>query len=86
MEDDGYDVRRAKNGLQAIDVINEVPFDLVMLDLEMPKMNGYDVCRAIRSNKRLETLPILVLSVHTDPQDIVAGFDRCPRLHNEAFQ
>jgi CheY-like chemotaxis protein len=34
LEDDGYEIRRAQNGLQAIDVINEVPFDLVILDLK----------------------------------------------------
>ena len=68
LEDDGYEIRRAKDGLEALDVIEEVSFDLVILDLEMPAMNGYDVCRAIRSNKRWATLPILALSVHTDPK------------------
>jgi DNA-binding response OmpR family regulator len=38
-------------------------------------MNGFDVCRAVRSNKRLEALPILVLTVRSDPKDIVAGFE-----------
>jgi len=52
-----------------------VPFDLVILDLEMPVMNGYDVCRTLRSDKRWATLPILVRSVHTHPQDILAGFE-----------
>jgi len=75
LEDDGYEIRRAKDGLQAIGVITEVPFDLVILDLEMPVMNGYEVCRTLRSDKRWATLPILVLSVHTHPQDILAGFE-----------
>jgi len=75
LEDDGYEVRRAKDGLEALDVIDEVPLDLVILDLEMPAMNGYEVCRAIRSNKQFETLPILALSVHNDPKDILAGFE-----------
>jgi CheY-like chemotaxis protein/ribonuclease BN (tRNA processing enzyme) len=75
LEDDGYEIRRAKDGLEALKIIDEMPFDLVILDLEMPAMNGYQVCRAIRINKQLETLPILVLSVHNDPKDILAGFE-----------
>jgi CheY-like chemotaxis protein/ribonuclease BN (tRNA processing enzyme) len=75
LEDDGYEVRRARDGLQAVDLITEASFDLVLLDLEMPGMNGFDVCRAVRSNKRLEALPILVLTVRSDPKDIVAGFE-----------
>jgi CheY-like chemotaxis protein len=75
LEDDGYEIRRAKNGLEALEVIDQMPFDLVILDLEMPAMNGYQVCRAIRLNKHLETLPILVLSVHNDPKNILAGFE-----------
>jgi CheY-like chemotaxis protein len=75
LEDDGYEIRRAKNGLEALKAIHEMPFDLVILDLEMPAMNGYQVCREIRIIKQLETLPILVLSVHNDPKDILAGFE-----------
>jgi len=75
LEDDGYEIRRAKDGLGALDVLDEVPCDLVILDMEMPAMNGYDVCRIIRGNKQFETLPILALSAHTDPKDILAGFE-----------
>jgi len=75
LEDDGYEIRRAIDGLQAMEFIDEMPFDLVILDLEMPAMNGYEVCRAIRSNEQFEKLPILALSVHTDPKDILSGFE-----------
>jgi CheY-like chemotaxis protein/phosphoribosyl 1,2-cyclic phosphodiesterase len=75
LEDDGYEVRRTKDGLQTLELISQMPFDLLLLDLEMPGMNGFDVCRAVRSNKRLDPLPILMLTVRSDPSDIVAGFD-----------
>ena len=75
LEDDGYEIRRARDGVAAVNLLGEVPFDLVLLDLEMPGMDGFDVCRAVRSDKRLDTLPILVLTVHSDPRDIMAGFE-----------
>jgi CheY-like chemotaxis protein/phosphoribosyl 1,2-cyclic phosphodiesterase len=75
LEDDGYEIRRARDGVEAVNLLGEVPFDLVLLDLEMPGMDGFDVCRAVRSDKRLDTLPILVLTVHSDPSDIMAGFE-----------
>lgn len=56
-------------------MIGEVPFDLVLLDLAMPGMDGFEVCRTVRSDKRLDSLPILVLTVRSDPRDIVAGFE-----------
>lgn len=75
LEDDGYEIRRAKDGVQAVKMIGEVPFDLVLLDLAMPGMDGFEVCRTVRSDKRLDSLPILVLTVRSDPRDIVAGFE-----------
>jgi CheY-like chemotaxis protein len=75
LEDDGDEIRRAQDGLQAVNLLNELPFDLVILDLEMPAMNGFDVCRSVRNNKRLDGLPILVLTVRSDPNDIIAGFE-----------
>src|ERR1051326_4861072 len=75
LEDDGYEIRRARDGVAAVNLLGAVPFDLVLLDLEMPGMDGFDVCRAVRSDKRLDTLPILVLTVHSDPRDIMAGFE-----------
>jgi CheY-like chemotaxis protein/phosphoribosyl 1,2-cyclic phosphodiesterase len=75
LEDDGYEIRRARDGVEALNLLGEVPFDLVLLDLEMPSMDGFDVCRAVRSDKQLDQLPILVLTVHSDPQDIMAGFE-----------
>ena len=71
---DGYEVSRAANGRQAVELVKESSFDLVLLDLEMPEMNGFTVCRILRSDERLRNLPILVLTVHDNPADILAGF------------
>jgi CheY-like chemotaxis protein/phosphoribosyl 1,2-cyclic phosphodiesterase len=71
---DGYEVSRAANGRQAVELVKQSSFDLVLLDLEMPEMNGFTVCRILRSDERLRNLPILVLTVHDNPADILAGF------------
>lgn len=75
LEGDGYEVRRAADGLKALKLIKELSFDLVLLDLEMPGMSGFDVCRAIRGIERLDSVPVLVLTVRSDPKDIMTGFD-----------
>jgi CheY-like chemotaxis protein/ribonuclease BN (tRNA processing enzyme) len=74
LEEDGYEVRRASNGREALEMVAEYQFDLVLLDLEMPEMDGFAVCRMLRSDERLRSLPVVVLSVRNEPNDIVAGF------------
>jgi DNA-binding response OmpR family regulator len=72
--EDGYEVRRAADGVQAVELMKQQQFDLVLLDLQMPAMDGFSVCRILRSDARLQSLPILVLTVRSDPADILAGF------------
>jgi CheY-like chemotaxis protein/phosphoribosyl 1,2-cyclic phosphodiesterase len=71
---DGYSVSRVANGRQAVELVKQSAFDLVLLDLEMPEMNGLTVCRILRNDDQLRNLPILVLTVHDNPADIVATF------------
>jgi CheY-like chemotaxis protein/ribonuclease BN (tRNA processing enzyme) len=75
LQDDGYEMQRAADGLQAIELVKQSPFDLLLLDLEMPGMDGLDVCRTVRGTVDLDALPILVLTVRNDPRDILAGFE-----------
>jgi CheY-like chemotaxis protein/phosphoribosyl 1,2-cyclic phosphodiesterase len=73
--EDGYEVFRVTDGREAVALVNQHPFDLVLLDLEMPEMNGLTVCRILRNDERHKNMPILVLTVRNDPKDIVTGFD-----------
>ena len=75
LQDDGYELERAADGRQAVDFVHRQPFDLLLLDLEMPGMDGLDVCRTVRGVEELSALPILVLTVRNDPSDIVKGFE-----------
>ncbi len=61
-EVEGWEVAMAKDGEEAIQAIKKVQFDLVLLDLLMPKKDGFEVLKEVRANPELKSLPIIVLS------------------------
>lgn len=67
LERDGYEVITAKDGLEAVEKTERDLPAIVLLDLMMPKMNGFEVCRAIRGNSKTNHIPILMLTAKTDP-------------------
>jgi signal transduction histidine kinase len=74
LEEDGYIVSTAENGPTALAKIEESSFDLVLLDLMMPGMDGYEVTRRIRANKELRFMPILLITAHDSP-NVAQGLD-----------
>jgi DNA-binding response OmpR family regulator len=73
-----YDVQRARNGQDALNSISQKRPDLVLLDVGMPGMSGYDVCKALRSDAEdpaLGALPIIFLSGRVDDADRLAGYE-----------
>ncbi|WP_372754348.1 response regulator [Labilibaculum sp.] len=76
LRDAGYSIGFAYDGQQAIDLLKETPdFDLVLMDVNMPVMNGMDACKAMRADKNLTEIPVIFLTALNDSKDIVAGFD-----------
>ncbi|MCP4144093.1 MAG: response regulator [bacterium] len=71
----GYRLLNAKNGSQALDILESKAVDLVLLDIMMPLMTGYEVCHTIRETKSREELPIIFLSAKDRTRDRVASFD-----------
>jgi len=70
-----YSVTKAYNGPEALDMFDKGEhFDLVLLDIMMPKMSGYDVCRLLRARYSLSDLPIIMLTAKNQIQDVVYGF------------
>ena len=69
----GYDVDLARDGLEALDMITKQPPDALVLDLMMPRLDGLETCRRLRSAG--EDLPILVLTARDAVADRVAGLD-----------
>ncbi|MBI1745046.1 MAG: response regulator [Acidobacteria bacterium] len=76
---EGYEVSTAKDGLAAIDFIEKSPPDLVLLDVMMPKMNGYEVCRWIKTNEATMLTPVVMITALNTLEDklqsIEAGAD-----------
>ena len=72
LEDEGYDVRQAPNGSDGLAEFRRTPPDLVLLDLRLPDMSGFDVCRALRAES---IVPIIMITAQTDTHDMVAGLE-----------
>jgi CheY-like chemotaxis protein len=71
----GYEVLFAQNGLQGLDIIEKQNPDLLLLDIMMPDMDGYEVCRRIRANPKTRHLPIMMLTAKAQMEDKLAGFE-----------
>jgi DNA-binding response OmpR family regulator len=72
LEDEGYDVHQAPDGQQGLAEFRRTPPDLVLLDLRLPDMSGFDVCRALRAES---IVPIIMITAQTDTHDMVAGLE-----------
>ena len=67
----GYQVETARNGIEALEAFDQEPFDLVLLDVMMPLMNGLETCKELR--KRSD-VPVVMLTALSRPDDIIDGF------------
>ncbi len=73
---ENYSVHQSLNGIEALKAINQgLNPDLIVLDIMMPKMSGYDVCRTLREEKSLSDLPILMLTAKNQLDDLIHGFE-----------
>lgn len=81
LEREGHEVAEAENGLVALDRLNKEVFDLVLLDLMMPEVDGYQVLQAIRKNPALKSLPVIVITALNDIETAV----KCIELGAEDY-
>ena len=70
----GYTVRAAVSGKLALLAARSTPPDLILLDISMPEMNGYEVCRHLKEDERLKDIPVVFLSALNETLDIVNAF------------
>ncbi len=70
-----YQARVAANGNLALAAIRERKPNLVLSDIVMPEMNGYDLCRAIKSDPTLRDIPVILVTSLNDPKDIIRGIE-----------
>lgn len=69
------DITLASSGKEALQLLESLVPDLIILDIIMPSMSGFDVCRKIKSRKPTSEVPIIFLSAKVDSEDIIKGFD-----------
>jgi CheY-like chemotaxis protein len=67
LQDEGYEVLLARNGMEVVQQVESQAPDLVLLDLMMPEMDGYEALNALRESGRLRSMPILVVSARSIP-------------------
>lgn len=70
---EGYAVSYATDGAKALEMAVAEPFDLILLDVMMPEMDGFEVCRRLKQNPETEGIPILFLTAKSEQDDIVRG-------------
>jgi sigma-B regulation protein RsbU (phosphoserine phosphatase) len=69
----GYDAHVGINGELALELVQKLKPDIVVSDIEMPKMNGYELCSAIKQSEELKRCPVILLSTLNDAEDIIKG-------------
>jgi len=72
---EGYLFTPAVNGHQALKIIEKRLPDLILLDIMMPEINGYEVCSILKNSSRTKDIPVIFLTAKTDTEDIAKGFE-----------
>ncbi len=75
LEGAGYAVRAAVDGRKALALIEAAPPEVVLLDIDMPEMDGYAVCRAMQAHPRLSAIPVIFISANDQTSEKVKGFE-----------
>lgn len=64
----GYDPKRAKNGFEALEVLSKVKIDLILMDMELPKMHGLELLQRIKCNPDTQSIKVVAVTGHCDPE------------------
>ncbi|MBN1119822.1 MAG: response regulator [Anaerolineae bacterium] len=90
LERGGYNVLKAQNAQTALEIVGTKQFDLIVLDIMMPDMDGIELCKVIRSDSPVKQTPILIMSARSDPKSVQCGLEagandyiQKPILHNQ---
>ncbi len=75
LNENNYNFSFATNGKQALEIIKEKNFDLILLDIMMPELNGFDVCSTLKSNPLTQDIPIIFVTAKADIDSLSKGFE-----------
>ena len=76
-----YDVYTASDGADALDIVNDVLPDLILTDVVMPKVDGYELCRRVKEDKMLSHIPVVILTSRTGEEDRLVGYQHGADLY-----
>ena len=76
-----YDVYTASDGADALDIVNDVLPDLILTDVVMPKVDGYELCRRVKEDKMLSHIPVVILTSKTGEEDRLVGYQHGADLY-----
>ncbi|MBI5112220.1 MAG: response regulator [Rhodovulum sp.] len=75
LEKAGFVVEEAANGVEGLERALMTRFDLMVVDINMPKMNGYEMVRQVRDNPALRSIPVLTISTEEKDDDVVKAYE-----------
>jgi PAS domain S-box-containing protein len=75
LEDGGYEAEVAADAEIALDRLAKTPFDLVVSDIVMPKLSGYELCQRIKAEPAWKNMPVILLTTRRDPMDVFRGLE-----------
>ena len=75
LESGGYEVQQAVNGSEALEKVLATQFDLIVTDVNMPQMDGYELTRRIRATAGYESTAIIIVSTESEAKDKTRGFE-----------
>jgi DNA-binding response OmpR family regulator len=71
----GFEVTSAEDGAAAVDIAPSIPFDLILMDVRMPRMTGYEACRKLKAMEATRDIPIIFLSAKGQETEIQTGLE-----------
>jgi DNA-binding response OmpR family regulator len=75
LKENGYKIAVAKSGADALILLENIKPSLILLDVMMPEMDGYMVCKQLKKNENWSEIPVIFLTARTETEDIVKGFE-----------
>jgi CheY-like chemotaxis protein len=75
LEHEGYEVIEAKNGDECLKKLRSTAPDLILLDIMMPGLDGWEICRRIKADKETKNIPVVMLTVRTSEDSIKKSFE-----------
>ena len=75
LREQNYQINVAQNGMQALESVGKVPPDLILLDVMMPEMDGFEACKRLKADEDTRDIPVIFLTAKVETEDVVHGFD-----------